>query len=51
VLYIVLDDVGYSAMGPYGGLIETPNIDRIAERGLTYTASTPRRCAPRRDRA
>ena len=35
VLYIVLDDVGYSAMGPYGGLIETPNIDRIAERGLT----------------
>ena len=31
VLYIVLDDVGYSAMGPYGGLIETPNIDRIVE--------------------
>ena len=30
VLYIVLDDVGYSAMGAYGGLIETPNIDRIA---------------------
>jgi Sulfatase len=38
VLYIVLDDVGYSAMGPYGGLIETPNIDRIAGRGLTYTS-------------
>jgi hypothetical protein len=37
VLYIVLDDVGYSAMGSYGGLIETPNIDRIAQRGLTYT--------------
>ena len=37
VLYIVLDDVGYSAMGPYGGLIETPNIDRIAQRGLSYT--------------
>src|SRR5580693_6155639 len=35
VLYIVLDDVGYSAMGAYGGLIETPNIDRIAHRGLT----------------
>jgi arylsulfatase len=34
VLYIVLDDVGYSAMGAYGGLIETPNIDRIAQRGL-----------------
>ena len=30
VLYIVLDDVGYSAMSCYGGPIETPNIDRIA---------------------
>ena len=37
VFYIVLDDVGYSAMEPFGGLIETPNINRIAERGLTYT--------------
>src|SRR5947209_14074357 len=27
VLYIVLDDVGFSAMGCYGGAIETPNID------------------------
>src|SRR5262245_47227239 len=26
VLYIVLDDVGFSAMQPWGGLIETPNI-------------------------
>ena len=30
VLYIVLDDVGFSAIGCYGGPIETPNIDRIA---------------------
>ena len=30
VLYIVLDDVGFSAMSCYGGPIETPNIDRIA---------------------
>ena len=30
VLYVVLDDVGFSAMAPYGGLIETPNIQRIA---------------------
>ena len=34
VLYVVLDDVGFSAMEPYGGLIETPNIKRIADRGL-----------------
>ena len=26
VLYIVLDDVGFSAMSCYGGPIETPNI-------------------------
>jgi arylsulfatase A-like enzyme len=37
VLYVVLDDVGFSAMEPYGGFIETPNIKRIADRGLTYT--------------
>src|SRR6516162_3141494 len=49
VLYIVLDDVGYSAMGPYGGLIETPNIDRIAQRGLTYTSfHTTALCSPTR---
>jgi arylsulfatase len=49
VLYIVLDDVGYSAMGPYGGLIETPNIDRIASAGLTYTNfHTTALCSPTR---
>jgi Sulfatase len=37
VLYIVLDDVGFSAMEPFGSLIETPNINRIAEHGLVYT--------------
>jgi len=33
VLYIVLDDVGFSAMSCYGGPVETPNIDRIAAQG------------------
>ena len=33
VVYIVLDDVGFSAMSSYGGPIETPNIDRIAAAG------------------
>jgi hypothetical protein len=28
VVYIVLDDVGFSAISSYGGPIETPNIDR-----------------------
>lgn len=49
VLVIVLDDVGYSAMEPFGGLIETPHIDRIAERGLTYTNfHTTALCSPTR---
>ena len=49
VLYIVLDDVGYSAMEPWGGLIETPNINKLAERGLTYTNwHTTALCSPTR---
>jgi arylsulfatase len=46
VLYIVLDDVGVSAMEPFGGFIETPNINRIAERGLTF--HTTALCSPTR---
>ncbi len=49
VLFIVLDDVGFSAMEPYGGLIETPNIKRIAERGIAYTNfHTTALCSPTR---
>ncbi len=49
ILYVVLDDVGFSAMAPYGGLIETPNIERIAERGLTYrNFHTTALCSPTR---
>ncbi len=49
VLYIVLDDVGFSAMEPWGGLIETPNINRLAENGLTYTNwHTTALCSPTR---
>jgi arylsulfatase len=49
VLYIVLDDVGFSAMEPWGGLIETPNINRLASSGLTYTNwHTTALCSPTR---
>jgi arylsulfatase len=49
ILYIVLDDVGFSAMQPYGGLIETPNINRIAGNGLVYTNfHTTALCSPTR---
>jgi arylsulfatase A-like enzyme len=49
VLYIVLDDVGFSAMSCYGGPIETPNIDRIAASGVRYTQwHTTALCSPTR---
>ncbi len=49
VLYIVLDDVGFSAMNCYGGPIDTPNIDRIANNGVRYTQwHTTALCSPTR---
>jgi arylsulfatase A-like enzyme len=49
VLYIVLDDVGFSAMSCYGGPIDTPNIDRIAAQGVRYTQfHTTALCSPSR---
>jgi arylsulfatase A-like enzyme len=49
VVYIVLDDVGYSAMSCYGGPISTPNIDRIADSGVRFTQwHTTALCSPTR---
>jgi len=49
VVYIVLDDVGYSALGCYGGPVETPNIDRIAAQGIRYAQwHTTALCSPTR---
>jgi arylsulfatase A-like enzyme len=49
VVYIVLDDVGFSALGCYGGPVETPNLDRIAAQGLRYTQwHTTALCSPTR---
>lgn len=43
ILVWMLDDTGFGQLGCYGGLVETPNIDRVAKRGLRYTNyhSTP----------
>ena len=49
ILYIVWDDVGFGAFDCYGGLIETPNMTRIAELGLRYTQfHTTALCSPTR---
>ena len=49
VLIILLDDVGFGHIGAYGGLAETPNIDKLAAGGLTYTNfHSPALCSPAR---
>ncbi len=37
VLLIMTDDVGFAAPSTFGGVIPTPNLDRIATAGLRYT--------------
>lgn len=37
ILFILVDDMGYSDIGCYGGEIKTPNIDKLAESGLRFT--------------
>jgi arylsulfatase len=37
VVWILLDDVGYGAAGTFGGLIDTPTFDALANNGLRYT--------------
>ena len=37
ILLIVADDLGYSDLGCYGGEIDTPRIDRLAEQGVRFT--------------
>lgn len=51
IIYILADDLGYAELGCYGQeKIETPNIDRLAERGLRFTQhySGSPVCAPSR---
>ena len=37
IVLILADDLGYSDLGCYGGEIETPNLDRLADSGLRFT--------------
>lgn len=36
IMLVVLDDIGYSDLGCYGGEIHTPNLDALARGGLRY---------------
>jgi len=49
VIIFLLDDVGFAQIGSFGGLIETPNIDRLAANGLRYNNfHTTALCSPSR---
>lgn len=49
VLIFILDDVGFAQMGAFGGLINTPNIDNLANNGLRYNNfHTTSLCSPSR---
>ena len=36
IMLIVVDDMGYSDMGCFGGEIETPNLNRMAQEGVRF---------------
>jgi len=49
VIIFLLDDVGFAQVGCFGGLIDTPNIDRLAKNGLRYNNfHTTALCSPSR---
>lgn len=49
VLLAILDDVGFGQAGTFGGPVDTPNLTRLAERGLRYNQfHTTALCSPTR---
>lgn len=48
-IIIVADDLGFSDTSPYGGEIDTPNLQRLAEEGIRMTGfHTAASCSPTR---
>jgi len=49
IVLIMADDLGYSDLGSYGGEIQTPHLDSLAENGLRFTQFyNTSRCCPSR---
>lgn len=49
IIVIVADDLGFSDIAPYGSEIPTPNLQRVADRGITMTNyHTAPMCSPAR---
>ncbi|NDV64798.1 arylsulfatase [Bacteroides sp. 224] len=49
IIVILADDLGYSDLGCYGGEINTPNLDKLAQEGLRFNSfyNTSRSCPTR----
>ena len=49
IIVILVDDMGWSDIGSYGGEIPTPNLDALAARGVRFTQFySTSRCSPTR---
>ena len=49
IMVIMVDDMGYSDMGCFGGEVNTPNLNSLAENGLRFTQFyNMARCSPSR---
>lgn len=49
VIVMMLDDMGFSDLGCYGGEIQTPNLDTLASQGVRFTQfRNAGRCCPTR---
>ena len=49
IVVVLVDDLGFSDIGPFGSEVPTPNLDRLAARGVRFTqAYNAARCSPSR---
>ena len=49
IIWILIDDAGFGATTAFGGLVETPNIEKLANNGLRFTNfHTTAICSPTR---
>ena len=49
IVVILVDDMGWSDIGSYGGEIPTPNLDALAKNGVRFTQFyNTARCSPTR---
>ena len=49
VIVVLVDDMGYSDLGSFGGEVRTPHLDRLAKDGLRFTQNyNSARCCPSR---